>query len=256
MSPSRRRGSLDLAVVCAASLLSALLVALPLDSLVTGLLLVPLVLALPGYALAAALFLPDTISREERLVYILTLSVGAASLGGLLWQLVFDLKQATWVLILVVITLVAAAVAQRRRALTPAPSRTSHLPPLPKLGVPTALALLAAVALTVLAVRDATAGLQDQRGESHFSALWAVPTGPGGIETGVANHQGAVHRFGLFVEREGVVLRGWKRRLGATQSERFSLDPSQLTGHGPVTVSLYRDGKLYRRVAIQLGAGA
>ena len=255
MSPSRR-GSLDLAVVCAASLLCAVLVALPLGGLVSGLLLVPLVLVLPGYALAAALFPPGTIPREERLVYIFALSVGATALGGLLWQLAFKLEQATWVLILVLVTLAAAAVALRRRAVARTPLQTPHLPSLPRPGAATALALLAAVTLTVLAVRSATAGLQDQRGEAHFSGLWAVPTGAGGIETGVSNHQGAVHRFGLFVEREGVVLRGWKRRLGATQSEAFSLDPSQLTGRGPVTVSLFRDGELYRRVEIQTGAEA
>jgi hypothetical protein len=252
VSRSRRAGSVDLAVVCVAALLSAALVALPLDGLLVGLLLVPLVLVLPGYALAAALFPPGTISGEERLVYVFALSVGAASLAGLLWQLAFDLEQATWVLVLVAVTLAAAAVAQRRRAISRVPSTASQLPPLPKLGAATGLALLAAVALTVLAVRSATAGLQEQRSESHFSALWAVPTDPGGLETGVSNHQGAVHRFNLLVERKGVFLRGWKGRLGATQSESFSLDQSQLSGSGPVTVSLYRDGELYRRVEIQL----
>ncbi|HMC49076.1 MAG TPA: DUF1616 domain-containing protein, partial [Solirubrobacterales bacterium] len=115
MSSSRRRQSVDLGVVCAASLLSAVLVALPLGGLVTALLLVPLVLVLPGYALTAALFPPGTLPPEDRLVYIFVLSLSAASLGGLLWQLAFGLEQATWTLILVLISLAASAVALRRR---------------------------------------------------------------------------------------------------------------------------------------------
>ena len=83
MNPTSRRGSRDLAVVCLGAIASLVLMALPFDGLVKALLLVPMVLVLPGYALSAALFPPSTLTRAERLVYTFALSVGAASLGGL-----------------------------------------------------------------------------------------------------------------------------------------------------------------------------
>ena len=155
---------------------------------------------------------------------------------------------------LVGLTLVAAAVAQRRRVLGH-PSKRPAFPPLPRLGIPTALALVAAVVLTVIAVRTAADGLRDQRRDSHFSALWIVPAETGEVEVGLWNHQGSVHDYEVRVERDGTTLHRWGKRLGPYKHEEVLLAQAGLPGSGPVVVSLYRDSELYRRVELQAEGG-
>ena len=157
----------DLIAAAAASLVSLGLMALPVDGLLKGLLLVPLVLFIPGFALAAAMFPAATLSRGERLVYAFSLSVGAAALGGLAWQLAFGLGRFEWAVILTSVTLGSCAVAHRRRAAL----RPNQLPPSPRLtgpGALTAVGVLAAVVLAVFAVRTAIEGLQDQASRIQF----------------------------------------------------------------------------------------
>jgi hypothetical protein len=75
----------------------------------------PLVLALPGYALASALFAPEDLGGGERIVLSLALSISAAILTGLAIDAVgLKLNAEPWVDILGVITLAACVVAARR----------------------------------------------------------------------------------------------------------------------------------------------
>ena len=201
MSRISRHPSRDLIAAAAAALASLALMALPVDGLLKSLLLVPLVLFIPGYALAAAMFPAATLGRGERLVYALSLSVAAATLGGLAWQLAFGLGRLAWAAILTAVTLAACAVAHRRRAAV-RPDRTPSTRWLTGLNAPTAVGVLVAVALAVFAVWTAIEGLQDQRAESKFTALWIVPSKEGGAEgaeVGLSNHQSAVHRYRLTV---------------------------------------------------------
>jgi hypothetical protein len=230
--------------------------ALPFDGLIKALLLVPLVLIIPGYALAAAMFPGATLGRGERLVYAISLSVGAAALGGLAWQLAFGLGRFAWAAILTSITLASCVVAHRRRAplrpdQIPAPSRRTGL------DAPTAIGALAAVALAVFAVWTAIDGLQDQRSESNFTALWIVPLedGAAGVEIGVSNHQSDVHRYRLIVTGEGQTIREWDGRLGARKQLRLDLEPLLIPTGARLVVSLYRNGALYRRAKLQPGVG-
>jgi hypothetical protein len=257
MSKAGRGDSRDLAWVGAASLASLVLIVLPIGGLLKAIALVPLVLFLPGYAIAAAMFGPGAITRGERLVYALSLSVAAAALGGLFWQLLFGLSRSAWAFLLVAITLVATAVAQRRRASQS--SRKAERPPrhLPRVGLPTGLAMLAALVLTIVAIDTAAEGLHDQRAESHFSSLWIAPQEPGegSVEIGVWNHQGSVYTYQLSVDREGITLWQWEGRLGSYRRKQVTLAPAEIPGSGPLVVSLYKSGVLYRRVELQTGGG-
>lgn len=256
MSKASGRGSRDLARTGAASVASLILMVLPVGGLVKALALTPMVLFLPGYAISAAMFPPGTIARSERLVYTVCLSVGAAALGGLLWQLFFDLNRGTWAFLLVTITLVAVGIAQRRRV-SRSSSPTERIPLLPRMGLPTVLAMLAATVLTVVAVDTASDGLREQRAEARFTALWIVPgKSAGSVEVGIWNHQAAVHTYRLILERDGTTQEQWRGRLGAHENEQVELGPADLSGTGPLTVSLYKDGALYRRTELQAGGEA
>ncbi|HET7484061.1 MAG TPA: hypothetical protein VFJ64_01645 [Solirubrobacterales bacterium] len=257
MSKASGVRSRDLTRVKAASLLSLVLMVLPFGGLPKAIALVPLVLVLPGYAISAAMFMPGSITRGERLAYTLSLSVGAAAIGGLAWQLLFGLSRASWAFVLVAIVLVAAGVARRRRGAMP-PGSAERRSPLPRLGLPTALAVLAAVILTVVAVDVAIEGMHDQRAESHFSSLWVLPHGSAGesVEIGVQNHQGAVYTYRLNVTRAGIPVWLWKGRLGAHKLKQVVLNLSDLPGAAPLVVTLYKSGVPYRRAELQLGSGA
>jgi uncharacterized membrane protein len=257
MSKEGEAHSRDLTRVTAASLASLLLMLLPFGGLPKAIALVPLALILPGYAISAAMFMPGSITRGERLVYTLSLSVGAAAIGGLAWQLFFGLSRASWALVLVAIVLVAARIARSRRAATsfdPAEQRSR----LPRLGLPNALAILAAVILTVVAVDVAIEGLRDQRAESHFSSLWALPHGPAeeAVEIGVQNHQGSVYTYRLSVDRAGIPVWLWEGRLGAHKLKQVVLGLDEIPGSGPLDVTLYKSGIPYRRTEVQPGSGA
>jgi hypothetical protein len=261
MSRWRSRVPGDLALASAAAIASLVLALLPAGGLAWEVALVPLVLVLPGYALAAAMFGPGTIARAERLVYTVSLSVGAAALSGLFWQLWLGLDRLAWASLLTAVTLLACAVAQRRR-LAPPRREPKRLPQLPRPNWPTALAIVAAVAIAVVAVDTAAEGLEDQRGMSHFSSLWIVPDADqgGSLEVGVWNHLGAAHDYRILVDRGGIVLRDRRLRLGPHQQLQMTLAAPELIGSEIpskelVVVTLYKDGVPYRRTEFDAGVG-
>lgn len=255
---SRLRRNRDLIGAAVAALLSLGLMALPVGGLVKALLLVPLVLFIPGFALTAAMFPAPALGRGERLVYSVALSAAAAALGGLAWQLAFGLDRFAWAGILVAVTLASCAVALRRRAgLAPDRLRSSPRPVLP--GVPTAIGMLAAAALAAVAVWTAIGGVQDQRAESNFTALWIVPSkyaGASGVQIRISNHQGAVHSYRLLVTGAGRTIQEWDGRLGARQQFQVEVGAAVIPTGARLVASLYRDGTLYRRVKLQTEVGA
>jgi uncharacterized membrane protein len=258
MSKRATPASVDLAVTAVAALASFALALLPFGGTVKEIALVPLALALPGYAFVAAMFPPGTISRAERLVYTVCLSIGAAVLCGLFWQLLFELDRFTWALLLTLATLIASAVAQRRRIASPRPVR---LRAAPRPGLPTVLAMVIAIAVAVEAISLAADGLENQHGGSRFAALWIVP-GPddGSVDVGVSNHLGATHEYRLRIDRGGMVLRNLRLRLGPHQHLQTTLSASELVspalpGKRQVVATLYKDGTIYRRTELQTGGG-
>lgn len=261
--------SRDLVVTAAASLASLILIAMPFGGLVKGIVLLPMVLVLPGYALAAAVAPPASLSRAERTVYVVALSVSAAALGGLVWQFAFDLNRETWALLLASITLAGCAIAERKRRRTRQTQTGDRKRPQPQRGsrersslsrreLPTVLTALIGVAAAIVAIVITVDGLQDQRAESNYSALWVVPPTPnsGAVEVGILNHQGSPHLYRLEIENEGRTIQDWEGRIGARGRKRVLLSPATVPPGTQLTVSLYRDGLLYRRTELQTGVEA
>src|SRR4029079_2686500 len=75
----------------------------------------PLVLFVPGYAVAAALFPPGFVTRDERAALTVAFSVGAWALIGLVLQIFINLDRGVWLAMLLLVTLTGVVLAQMRR---------------------------------------------------------------------------------------------------------------------------------------------
>lgn len=219
-----------------------------------------LVFVLPGYALSAALFPPRAIGRDLRLVLTVVLSLAALALGGLVLHLVTALGRGTFVGLLAVVTLLAAAVALKgRQGMRVGRSRLRSRPR-PSIGV--ALALAATIGLAAVAIAIASAGAHRQIDESHFSALWLVPQGGGQVPpneppvlVGVGNQEGRTIDYRLAVRQGGREVGTWKMVLDDGEEWEITLPAETLRETGTLVASLHRFRHTYRRVSIKLDSG-
>jgi len=258
------RSSLDLVAAIALALAGCAAALIPLEVWVRVVLLAPLALAVCGYAIVAAL-LPDAeLSRGERLVYAVALSLAATTIGGVVVQLFLALDRTAWAILLAVVTIAAAAVAMRRRGLRRSPPSTEAPGESgPRLALPGALSILtvaAAVAVAVAAVAISSAGAKRERDGYRFTALWVQPAeravGAGqAVAVGVDNHQGATARYRLVVRQGPATI--VKRKLVLPDDGRFRLrlPAAPISPSDPVTVSLHRNGEVFRHVYLENASG-
>jgi hypothetical protein len=223
--------------------------------------LLPLIFILPGYALGAVLLPPGTIGRDLRLVLTVALSLGVIALGGLILHLVAVLNRGTFVGLLVVVTLVAAAVALNGRQGMLVDRAPRGEQPRPPIGV--ALALAAAIGLTGIAIAIASDGANRQLDESRFSDLWLVPQGgrrvppnEPPVQVGIANQEGRTVEYRLTVGQGTTEIGTWHVRLGDGQEWQTTLSADELNDAETLTASLHQFRRLYRRVNVKLDAGA
>jgi len=251
---SRARGirSPDLAAACGLAVVGLLVSMASLGGWLQAVVLAPLVLAVPGYAIAAALFPPWTIERADRVIYSFVFSIGAAALGGLALQTVVDPDRGAWLALLALITFGASAVAQSRRAVSPiqhAPGQSSRLPA----GPHWAVAFLAALAIAGGAIAIAAGGVHEQQSHRRFASLWAVPVPGGGgtVEAGVWNHGGPAS-YTLEVRSGGTTIEKLRLRLSPSQQWRATLGP-EVSSRGPaLLLALYHDSTPYRSVELNI----
>ena len=103
-------------------------------------------------------------------------SVGVSAVGGLIVQLVIPLDRPVWATLLALVTLAASVMALERRDGMPADTEQPTLR-IPRIGLVSLLAMLAAVAIGGWAIAIATEGAHGQASEQRFSSLWLVPAG-------------------------------------------------------------------------------
>ena len=227
----------DLAAVVALALIALVVGLSPISGPVRTAALLPLVLILPGYALAAAFFLPGEISRELRGVLSVALSVGVSVLGGLIVQLVLALDRPVWATLLAIVTVLAIGVAFRRRDAMPADGAQPSLRGL-WVGVVSAVAVLAAIAIAGGAISIATEGVHRQLDQSRFSSLSLAPHGPSGIASsvtvGVSNHEGRAVAYRVTVKRGTQAIKRWRLRLVAEPGLAGPIDRFGDLGHWPL----------------------
>lgn len=255
MSPRRRMRSPDLAIACGLAVAGLLVSIADPGNWLQALALAPLVLFVPGFAIAAALFPPRGIRSLDRVLYSFVLSLSAAGLGGLALQVVLKLDRTAWLALLVLITLAASALAHSRRSQAPIQQigngRAVGLPRNPLW----AIAFLAALTITAGAIAVATGGVHEQQSRQRFASLWALPgrtdAGAPWIETGVWNHRGAA-RYRLEVSSGGQAI--YSRRLQLAPNERWSakLRPEAPPGTEVLIVTLKQGSRSYRSLELSI----
>ena len=221
-------------------------------------LLLPFVLFVPGYAIAAALFPPLTIRRSDRVVYSFVFSISAAALGGLALQVFVGLGLGAWLGLLLAITLGAAAIAFVRRDSPPiqaAPRPPLRLPARPLW----ALGFLAALAIAGVSVSIAVQGVREQQSEQVFASLWAVPAKPqagrpAALTVGVWNHGGPA-TYRLRVSTPGGVIENLQVPIGSDERWQRTLPPPVTAATGSLLVTLFHRSRPYRTVELNIGEG-
>jgi uncharacterized membrane protein len=240
-----------LALVAALALAALVVAVLPAAVWLRAALLIPLVLALPGYAIAANLFAPRSIGWIERGVYTVALSIAVAAVGGLLIQLALDLSRDVWALFLAAITITAAL-----RVRSEGPGERFAWPRAIPWTLPVGIVAFAVAAvIAALAIASAGEGLRDAQAKIHFTDFWLLPHGGSALaptaeqlEVGLRSHEGRPTRFSLQLSRAGRVISTRSLALRGGEEWRQLLAVTKAPRGVPVIATLDRDGKPYRRL--------
>ncbi len=226
----------DLAAVVAYAVLATAAVWALEPGGIAGLLVAPLLLVCPGYALVRAIEGRPHVDALELATATLALSFATAALGGLLLNaLDVRLTARAWSTLMLVVTAAAAAVAAAHaaRADEPTHRRSIRVRPMP---------LLAAVAACLLLVAAAVIAHRSQRSldrRTSVTTLGVAPFGDGSrLSISVVNAESAPDRYRVRIEADGhttgfaLALKPGERWSGIRRVPRLA--------GGPVRVQLFR----------------
>lgn len=144
----------------------------------------PLVLALPGYAIVTAIFSPHELRTSERVLLSMAASIVTTIFSALVLE-AFAIKLTTipWMGLLAVVTIVAAARGTARGHARPLRAPRVRPARVELLALAGALVLLAGALALALTPLGAPKGLQGTTG------LWIVPDGTAAVELSVVSDQ-------------------------------------------------------------------
>jgi uncharacterized membrane protein len=241
----------DLALAGAFALAALVVTIVPLPDAIRAALFLPLSLFLPGYLLAAVIFVPGAITRVERVAFVCAFTVSFWAIGGLIVQLAFGLDRGIWLGMPIALATVAIPVAQARRTGRPRPR-----PWRPRLDLGRLAPIPVALAIAAIAIALASSSADSQLARSRFSSVWIVRSGTtavSGVAVGVENHEGDSVRYRLRVSQAGRIVSQSTFPLddGETWEREIGISPT--AGGERVVAALFRDGKLYRRAAFDPG---
>jgi uncharacterized membrane protein len=238
---STRPDLLCIAGLGAAGVVSAALSLHPMLRFALG---VPLVLFVPGYALAA-LFVPNRVGRvPEQVLMSAGLSLATvAVLGVLLNALGAGLSRETWGVALGVITIVAAIGAGMRKPVSGS-ARVSRVWKPDRVGLYRA-GLLTLAGLVVIVGMAVATGAAFSRTETNVTQLWIRTTGRAmEIEVGVANWQPGTTTYRLQIVDGSRLIKDWPSV--PLHSEETWSSTAMVGDDGrarSVTALLYREGE-------------
>lgn len=253
----------DIVVVVAITIVAvALAFVLPPDWVPGRIVILPLVLVLPGYALTSALFPGREFGIQERLVFSLALSLVLVIMGGLLLNLTpWGLRAGPWAVFLAAITFGACAVAlvRRRRQGISNPGSI----PIRKIQLNFRQGLLLGLAALIvggaIALSIIGAARQPYPG---FTQLWMLPAGgsnpKNAVHLGVSNMELTAMEYRLAVSVDGKVVKEWPTIDLNTHEQWVATLLIPQTGHtgsAKIEAALYRmdaPTTLYRHVVLWL----
>ncbi len=219
-------------------------------------LVVPLVVVLPGFALTAALFRQSLLTTAEQVLLSLGLSLVMAVLSGFVLDWTpWGLGTVSWLILLGSITLIAGGVAFFRpgtKRLLPA-SRTglqfnrSSLRP---------LILFSLAALIVIAALVVTRNSALNQSTPGFTQLWLLPGNTANqVRLGFNNEEATTVTYRVQVRVANNIVREWSA-LTLKPSEKWETTLETLPGQSggqAMEALLYRvdtPDKIYRRVVL------
>ena len=210
----------------------------------------PLTLAVPGYALTAALFGSSMPTLEIRAILTVILSVASVAVMAVVLDALGARLQATSLTAaLVAVGAVAAAGALLRRRVPRAAARTTAQVRIPLAEIGLAAAVLAVVfALVGLAQGPVPAKV------STYSALWALPGSGATVRVGVVSAEDRSTRYRLEAVSGGRVIGRWRTILepGERWTKRFRLSGAVRPGQ-QTRIVLFRGSaaRPYREVQVR-----
>lgn len=187
----------DLAAIAGYALLAAVAVWVVHPLGAGGLLLAPLLVVCPGYALVRAIEGPRRPDGLELVVTTVALSFATAALGGLVLNtLNLGLTAHTWSALFLVVTVAAASVAARRRvADDPARQFSIRIRATPLLATATICALLIAAAVIAVGSQEA----QDRRTATAALGV-AASNGGSTLRISVVNAEAGPRRYRVRID--------------------------------------------------------
>ena len=236
------------------------------NPVISTLLALPMVLALPGYAVVTALFPRRVMGRVEQVVLSLGLSLAIAVLGGfaLNWTS-SGLRSSSWAMLLSGITIGGCIVGLARQHGHLMPDieglRTEHL----GVGLTWRQVLLGGLAMVIVggALTLSTMGAAQQQRAQRFTQLWILPASgaqaKSAVHIGIRNMEQATVTYSLDLTVDGKVATVWPAiplRPDEQWEATFALPASDQTAARRVEAVLYRADMphaVYRHVVLSLG---
>jgi hypothetical protein len=230
----RSRGGL-LVVVALLAIANVIAVALNLHPIIRTPLAIPLVLFLPGYALARALLPAGALSRVELFVVSVALSIAVSIVGGLLLGLTPNgLNPLSWTLLLSLVAIAGALGASLRAPRAPGEARRWPAVRRAEAGV------LIAATIAVAAILTGTSVIASQLVSPPPAALWmlAVDGQPTQARLGMrAGSPGG--QYVIKLASSGVQIGEYTLNLGAGEQWETIVTFDPAARAAPIVARLY-----------------
>ncbi len=245
-----RLKNLDLLVTTSIAAMNVAWTLLPAHIPVVGIILaLPLVLILPGYALAEVLFHARFADIFQRLLFSSGLSMAVTIVTGFMLNLLpVGLQAISWAASLSLFTTFFSLMAVCRRQKSYI-LRTAQ--PWPRIAIHEYLLFGLAIAVTIFSLQYAAAGV-NQQSHPGFTQLWILPAPQAGstcaISLGVRSFEAAPVTYGITITANGTTISRWSSIVLAPQQRWERVVPITLHAEGEV----YLQAQLYRSDAREI----
>lgn len=227
----------DILVILVWTTISIVPIAMNIQGLGRALIVLPLVLFFPGYALSTVISPDQVRGTTERIAYAIGLSLGISVLTGFALNLTsWGLRGTAWSLVLVAVTIVGSLIALIRRVKADKPVAVATPLVMPSLLHVAALGTAALIGFTALLLAQTSVAQTQQP----FTQFWALPDQNNTVRVGVQNLEQQSASYTLTMKNDDRVL--YELKLDALPSGKTWEQPLPIPQDtlGKVEAFLYR----------------